>query len=144
MYCLCLFFTVLLILFICFSFGRSGGERLRWGRFRSVWGSSRQVTQIPNNPLSRLNQFKANVLFQLMHYFRMSSSCEPFPFNYGQQWLYFPMSNKLISLNLIYWFGLAKCYIYNCLAMLRNISSLMGWITLHYYLWLYLMLAHDG
>ena len=46
----------------------------------------------------------------------------------GRRWLYFPMGNKLISLNLMYWFGSAKCYIYNCLAMLRNISSLMGWI----------------
>ena len=59
------FCTVLLILFICFSFRRSGGERFRWGRFRSVCGSPRQVTQIPNNPLSMLIPFKAIILFQL-------------------------------------------------------------------------------
>ena len=106
------FCTVLLILFICFSFRRSGGERFRWGKFWSVCGSPRQVTQIPNNPLSMLIPFKAIILFQLCIVFECRRVVNLSQLINGRRWLYFPMGYKLISMNLIYWIGSAKCYIY--------------------------------
>ena len=93
-----------------------------WSFQRSVWSLeeflkmnwrrlfARQVTQIPNNSLSMLNPFKANVLFQLMHYFRMSSGGEPFPvimaevdfiFLWVIIWLAWTLYIGLVQLNAI-------------------------------------------
>ena len=72
---------------------------------------ARQVTQIPNNPLSMLIPFKAIILFQLCIVFECHRVVNLSQLFIGRRWLYFPMGYNLISMNLIYWIGSAKCYI---------------------------------